>query len=87
MWISENFDPIWNLGSAFDGSQVSFSGDFCVLPVPIFIFVLLLPSFCRRIKEFRICRFFFPFSIQEKNFSEFMGAAYRAESSILVGFR
>ena len=69
---------------AFDGSQVSFSGDFCVSPVPIFVIVVVV-VFCRRVLESRICRFFFPFSIQEKNFSEFMGTAYRTESSILVG--
>ena len=68
---------------AFDGSQVSFSGDFCVSPVPIFVIVVVV--FCRRVLESRICRFFFPFSIQEKNFSEFMGTAYRSESSILMG--
>ena len=72
---------------AFDGSQVSFSGDFCVSPVPIFVIVVVVVVvvFCRRVLESRICRFFFPFSIQEKNFSEFMGTAYRTESSILVG--
>ena len=71
---------------AFDGSQVSFSGDFCVSPVPIFVIVVVVVVvFCRRVLESRICRFFFPFSIEEKNFPEFMGTAYRTESSILVG--
>ena len=70
---------------AFDGSQVSFSGDFCVSPVPIFVIVVVVVVFCRRVLESRICRFFFPFSIQKKNFSEFIGTAYRTESSILVG--
>ena len=42
---------------AFEGSQVSFSGDFCVSPVPTFVVVV----FCRRVH-------FLPFGLQEKNF-------------------
>ena len=54
-------------------------------PMASFQLLLLLLLFADRS---RVCRFFFPSGLQEKNFSEFMvTAGYRTESSILVGCR
>ena len=53
------------------GLDVSILSDFCVSESGFF--------FCRRVSEFLICRNFFPFGLQESNFSEFMGTTYQTK--------
>ena len=53
------------------GLEVSILSDFASRSLDFF--------FCRRVSEFLICRNFFPFGLQESNFSEFMGTTYQTK--------
>ena len=65
------FWPDLEIPEALMVREVLFSGDFCVSESQFF--------FCRWISDSRICHFFLLFDLQELNFSEFIGTAYRTE--------
>ena len=70
-WVSENFGPMAKSGKRFLWSQSLVFERFLGLGFSIF--------FYQRISESRICRFLFPFDLQESKFFRDHCIAYRTE--------
>ena len=68
-WVLGNIGS--DIESVFDGSRS--------LVFLRFLRLQKSQNFCRWVSESRICHYIFPFGLQEQNFSEFIGTAYRTE--------